>query len=238
MTSNTAFPTLWRLSKPYWRKVGELSLAIAKIVCKDVSPKYRILTIPKKSIGDSLFVAPTSKIDSSAVLGKKSSVWFHAKVGANVKIGNGACIMDGAIIEDNCILGDACVVKQGAVVKKGTKLGSRVVVGMGGVVPEGSDVKDFTILVDGWNGTTVKDSTTSEIEAEEEAVYVMKLAELQHNSWSLTAEEREKSLQNIKDDLFDTGKMFEKHPTWDTYVQQDPNPRKNPERRGLIFDKQ
>lgn len=214
-------------------KIGHALIAGGKALGAEVAPKTNAVVIAASRADKARFVAPTSKVDASAVLGRDATVWFNAKVGAGTKVGRGACILDGAVVEENCTLGDSCVIKPGAVVKRGTTIGARVVVGVGATVPEQSSIKDSTVLVDGWNGSTVTQSSHSAIEAEEEVDNILKLATEQQVAWSRTVDEREAATRALH--------YARKNPVpglkWDTFVQVNPNPNKNPERRGLIFDK-
>lgn len=213
--------------------LGNFLINTAKLLAKDVTPKTNALVIAANRLDRAKFIAPTSRVDQSAVLGRNSSVWFNAKVGAGTKIGEATCIMDGAIVEENCVLGDLVVVKPGAVIKKGSNIGARAVVGVGAVVPEKSSVKENVVLVDGWNGTSVTESKINAREAEEEVNHILQLAVQQQTAWSKSLEEREEALLALE--------YSERNPVpgdkWETFVSVNPNPNRNPERRGLIYDK-
>ena len=214
-------------------RVGDLLISAAKLLSADVRPKTNAIVLAAARPDRAKFVAPTAKVDPSAVLGINSSVWFNSRVSAGSKIGNGTCILDGAKVEENCTLGELCVIKPGATIKNGAVLGARVVVGTGAVIPESSSVKDNTVLADGWNGKSVTESTLNPSLAEEEALHVYQQAAQHQTSWSKPLEEREAALEAFLNE--------KRNPThgekWEDYVSINPNPNKHPERRGLIYDK-
>jgi carbonic anhydrase/acetyltransferase-like protein (isoleucine patch superfamily) len=214
-------------------KVGELLIGAAKVLAHDVKPKSTAVVLAATRSDKAKFVAPTSSVDPNAKLDTNASVWFNARVGAGTKVGKGACILDGAMVEENCTLGDMCVVKPGAVVKRGSTIGSRVVIGVGAVVPERSNVKDSTILSDGWNGSTVTESSINPTFAEEEALHVYQLATEQQTTWSRSLEQRTEALEAILSER----RNPQPSEKWENFVSVHPNPSRNPERRGLIFDK-
>ena len=214
-------------------KVGEFLINAAKVLSSDVSPKSTAVVLAAARTDRAKFVAPTSKVDPSAKLGINSSVWFNARVGAGTKLGNGSCVLDGAMVEENCTLGDMCIVKPGAVVKKGSTIGSRAIIGVGAVVPERSAIKDSTILGDGWNGSSVTGSMVNSSAAEEEALHLYQMASAQQTAWSRPVEERERMLEDYLHDK----NVPTQSEHWDTFVSINPNPNKNPERRGIVFDK-
>lgn len=219
------------------RQLGNFCLKAAKAIFPDVSPQTQLVSISKKRADPSLFVAHSAQVSSSAKLGKNSSVWFNAQVGNDVVVGAGSSILDGAVVEDGCVLGEGCVVKQGAVLRKGTVLGNRVLVGLGSQLPEKFQVKDFSILPDGFNNDSVKQMTESKTESEEEALFLMLWAAHFHKGWSRTPEEREAALQWLKDQVYDPDAIRAANPSWSAYVPYDPHKFPNPERPGLIYDK-
>lgn len=210
---------------------------MAKSIFADVSPQTQLVVIPKTRSDAALFVAHSATVAPTAKLGKNSSVWFNARVGDNVTVGAGSSILDGAIVEDGCVVGEGCVVKQGAVLKRGTVLGNRVLVGLGSQLPEKTAVKDFSVLPDGYNASTVALITESKTESEEEALFLMVWAAHFHKGWSRTPEEREAALQWLKDQVYDPDAIRAQNPSWAAYVPYDPHKFPNPERRGLIYDK-
>lgn len=214
-------------------KTGEFLISAAKLLSADVSPRSTAIVLAASRPDKAKFVAPTSKVEPSAVLGVNASVWFNSRVGAGSKVGNGACIMDGAVVEENCTLGDMCIIKAGAVVKKGSTIGARAIVGFGAVVPERSTVKDSTVLADGWNGTTVTESNVNPTIAEDEALLFFEQASHQQTAWSRTLEERNAAL----DELISSQKNPVAGEKWDDFVYVNPNPNNHPERRGIVFDK-
>ena len=213
--------------------MGNVLIKTAKLLANDISPQSAAVVIAATRSGTAKFVAPTARVDSTVALGQNSSVWFNAKIGAGTKIGAGACVLDGASVEENCVLGEMCVVKPGAVVKKGSTLGARVVVGSGAVIPEKSSIKDSTVLVEGWNGKSVQESTQNPTLAEEEASHMLHLATEHQTAWSRPLEEREETLKS----LIYAYKNPPPGEKWETFVSVNPNPNRNPERRGLLYDK-
>jgi len=214
-------------------QLGNLLIRAARVIGGDAAAQTNAVVLAAKRADKAKFVAPTSEVARTAVLGSNSSVWFNAKVGAGSKLGDGACVMDGALVEEDCTIGEMCVIKPGAVVKRGTTLGPRVVVGVGAVIPEKSAIKESTVLADGWNGKTVTDSKFNATFAEEEVAHVLELASQHQTAWSRSLEERDRLIDQLE------FKKANPAPSeaWENFLAMNPNPRRHNERRGLIFDK-
>lgn len=121
--------------------------------------------------------------------------------------------------------------------KKGAKIGSRVYIGAGSVIPENASVESESVLVEGWNGSSVKESTKSKTQAETEARHVYSQALFYHSRWSRSREQLEQDLRDFKFNKENIARIIEGKPTWDTFTPTNPNPIREPNRRGLIYDK-
>lgn len=105
-----------------------------------------------ESVHETVFIAPGAVVLGDVVIGKESSIWYHAVVRGDVEaitIGSQTNVQDGAILHADegfpCTLGDGVTVGHNAIVH-GCTIEDRVLVGMGSVVMNGAVVGSDSLI--------------------------------------------------------------------------------------------
>ena len=155
----------------------------------------------------------------------------------NVKIGDSAVLLDGAIVEDDCELGQGCIIGAGAKLKKGAKIGAFSTVRAGSTVPEKHSIAEGSVLVEGWNGQTVTDMHIDAQVAKKEGEFIMKTAQYYAKQFAKSREQLQLEQEHFRGLGESIPEIMAKQSAWTTFTPLNPNPIKNPERKGLIYDR-
>lgn len=107
------------------------------------------------SIGENVFLAPSSAIVGGVTLGENTSIWFNAVLRgdiADVRVGKGSNVQDNSVLhvgdEDPCIVGDNVVVGH-HVLLHGCKVEDDCLIGMGAIVLNGAVVGKGSVVAAG-----------------------------------------------------------------------------------------
>ena len=118
-------------------------------------------------LGQGVWIAATAAVIGRVTLGDHANIWFGAVLRgdvAPVRVGPRSNVQDGCVLHGEAdtptILGADCTLGHGAIVH-GARLGDRVLVGMGAVVPEDSTIP-AGVLVLGVPGRVVRPLTADE----------------------------------------------------------------------------
>jgi carbonic anhydrase/acetyltransferase-like protein (isoleucine patch superfamily) len=106
--------------------------------------------------GNNCFIAPNATIVGDVIMGDDCSVWFNAVIRGDVnsiRIGNKVNIQDGAVIHctfkrSKAIVGNNVSIGHNAIVH-GCKIDDNVLVGMGAIIMDHSEVSSNSIIAAG-----------------------------------------------------------------------------------------
>jgi len=187
-----------------------------------------------------------------------ASVWYSSSINNGVMIGKKSCVRDGSKIDSNTVVGSYVTIDYGAKIGKNTIIDDKCYIGTASVV--GSDVRispgvilaPGTVVQDGekltaglWAGNPsrfVRPLTASEVESVKGAAEQVSLAAQEHRKSCEEASTQEQVhllRKNRADRIYYSKLITEDNPgKWEVYASVETNPIANPERRGLVFDKQ
>ena len=101
----------------------------------------------KAPVVSSTFIAPNCYLVGDVILKARSSVWFGTVIRgdmARCEIGTGTVVLEQCYIE-NSIIGDETLLSHGVIVHK-SRVGSRVLVGIGARIINGAEIGDNCLI--------------------------------------------------------------------------------------------
>lgn len=136
----------------------------------------------------SVFIADGAIVLGDTVLGKDSSVWYHATIRADraaIRIGEGSNVQDNAVLHTDqdygvhignyvtighsaivhgATVGDNTVIGMGAIVLNGAKIGRNCIIGAGTLITQNKVIPDNSLVI-GSPGKIMRQVTEAEIKS-------------------------------------------------------------------------